>query len=461
MTHVDWIIVAVYLSLNLVIGALSGKGVKDFTIFSVGHRNFTSFVIFCTLSASFIGGGYTIGSAGKVYSSGMIYAFALLGFSVKEILVGVFIAPRMGNFQECLSVGDIIAKSYGKLPQIITGIFAILICAGILGAQINALTSLFGTFFPEVNTDLCVLISFLVILVYCTLGGMRAVVYTDVLQFAILAVGIPLIFFFGLHSIGGWHVLATKIPTDQLLPFGSSHQIYTLLGLFIAFVFGEILVPPYVQRLFMTKPSATRRGTIISGVFSVPFFLITGAIGLISLVANPDIDPNLALPYAILNLTPAVLRGFLVAALVAIIMSSAAGFLNAASVAFINDVLQPIANNKIHKKKLLGIAKVTTVLVGLLSLVFAMGLNNALDILLFSYNLWSPIILVPLLAAIFGCQLRKEHFLAGAIAGFISAMLWLHFTKDTLFLSSATFGIIINLIFFMIAKRAFPALKQA
>lgn len=457
MTHIDWIIVAAYLLLNLVIGALSGRGVKDFSIFSVGHRNFTSLIIFCTLSASFIGGGYTIGSAGKVYSSGMIYAFALLGFSLKEILVGLIIAPRMVHYQNCLSIGDIVAKTYGKLPQIITGVFAILICSGILGAQIHALTSLFDTFFPSLNTHFCVFVSFLVILVYCTLGGMRAVVYTDVLQFVTLAIGIPLIFFFSLHSIGGWDVLVAKTPTEKLLPFTNSHQIYSLLGLFIAFIFGEILVPPYVQRLFMTNPNATRRGTVISGVFSIPFFLITGTIGLISFIANPDINPNLALPYAVLSLTPGVLRGFLVAALIAIIMSSAAGFLNAASVALINDVLQPITKNKISHNRLLGIAKVSTMIVCLFSLMFAMGLNNALDILLFSYNLWSPIILVPLVAAIFSCHVRKRHFLMGAVAGFVGAMLWLHYMENTVFLDSSTFGIMMNLIFFMLAKVIFPA----
>ena len=456
MTHLDWIIVVAYLVLNLVIGALSGKGMKNFTVFSVGHRNFTSLLIFCTLSASFIGGGYTIGTTGKVYTSGMIYAFALLGFSAKEILVGIFLAPRMKHFQTSLSVGDIVAKSYGKVPQVITGIFSILICAGILGAQVHALSSLFDTFFSSGHTHLCMLISFLVILVYCTVGGMRAVVYTDVLQFCILALGIPLIFFFSLQHIGGWDFLVAQTPPEKLLPFSSSHQIYTLVGLFIAFMLGEILVPPYVQRLFMTRPEKTRRGTVISGIFSIPFFLITGAIGLIVLVANPSIDSNLALPYAILNLTPAVLRGFLVAALVAVIMSSAAGFLNAASVALINDVLQPISKHKFSDEKLLGIAKLTTIMVGFLSLAFALRLDNALDILLFSYNLWSPIILVPLVAAIFGYKSRKAHFLIAAASGFISAMLWLHYTHDEVFLNSATVGIMVNLICFMMARKMFP-----
>ncbi|MEM9242997.1 MAG: sodium:solute symporter family protein [Pseudomonadota bacterium] len=445
-----------YLIVTLGIGIFSGRSIRNFSHFAVGHRNFTAFIIFCTLSASYIGGGYTIGNAAKVYSHGMIYAFALLGFSLKEILVGTLIAPRMKHYQDCLSVGDMIAKTYGNSPQIFTGIFAVLICAGILGAQINALSTIFHTFFPEINTLIGVLISFFIIIIYCTLGGMKAVVYTDVFQFLILAVGIPILFISGLHKVGGWSTINTSVPTGFLFPFGSAHQIWVLLGLFIAFMFGEILVPPYVQRLFMTNPKSTCRGTVASGILSIPVFIITGLIGLIAYTNNHTLNSNLALPYVIMNLAPPVLKGFLIAALIAIIMSSAAGFLNAAAISFINDIMQPICRSKIFdlnfsQLALLRITKITTFLVGVLAVFFAMGLKNALDILLFSYNLWSPIVLVPLVAAIFGIAGRGAfHYFISALGGFAGAMLWRGFIANVAYLNSATFGILVNLLLFII-----------
>ncbi len=449
-------IVAAYLVLNLVIGVWAGRNSKGFEHFSVGHRNFSSFLIFCTLSASFIGGGFTIGNAGKVYSSGMIYAFALLGFSLKEILVALIIAPKMQNYKNYFSVGDIVGKAYGKAPQVVTGIFSVLVCAGILGAQITALETVFEIFFPQLNSTVCTLVSYIVILAYCALGGMRAVVYTDVLQFFLLAIGLPLIFFIGLHAIGGWHVIVEHVPHDHILPFTGTTQIYTLIGLFIAFMFGEILVPPYVQRLFMTDPKSTRLGVLASGLFSIPFFLIVGAIGLIAYVAAPDLNPNLALPYVLLHFAPVYLRGILVAAIVAVVMSSASGFLNAAAVAFTNDLVKTMTPNRFSDKQLLRIAKIVTVIVGLSSILFAMGFKNALDVLLFSYNLWSPIVLVPLLAAIFGVRANALHCLLGGLSGFAAAMLWLHYTQDALFLTSAPFGILVNLLFFFGSRALLP-----
>ena len=122
----DLIIIIAFLIANLVIGYLSSKKIVSFESFSVGNRSFSSVLIFCTLSATFIGGGYTIGNAGKVFSGGMVFAFALLGFSLKEILVATFIAPRMDNFRDCHSVGDMMQKSYGLKAKYVTGTLVII-----------------------------------------------------------------------------------------------------------------------------------------------------------------------------------------------------------------------------------------------------------------------------------------------------------------------------------------------
>ncbi|MHC4495172.1 MAG: sodium:solute symporter family protein, partial [Planctomycetota bacterium] len=94
----DSAIIILYLGVILLVGMWSGKGMKSLRDFSVSHRSYGSLVIFATLSASFIGGGYSIGLASKVFSLGIVNIVALWGFSLKEILVAKFIAPRMDNF---------------------------------------------------------------------------------------------------------------------------------------------------------------------------------------------------------------------------------------------------------------------------------------------------------------------------------------------------------------------------
>lgn len=445
----DLSIIGVFLIFNLFIGYLSSKNILNFEQFSVGHRSFSSLLIFCTLSATFIGGGYTIGNAGKVYTHGIVYSFALLGFSLKEILVASFIAPKMDQYRDCHSVGDMVAKTYGVKAKMFTGILSLLVCGGIMGAQVGALSAVIQTTLP-INPTLGALVALAVLLVYASLGGMRAVVFTDAFQFCILIIGIPLTFFIGLHAIGGWETITKTVPHDYLYFLSTPKSISLFILLFITFIFGETLVPPYVQRLFMAKSAHhTFKGTLASGLVSIPVFLICGGIGLIAYTLNADINPNDAFPLLINTVLPVGIRGFVIAALLSIILSSAAGFLNAASISFINDIVKPLSKNPQNTNHL-QMARLCTVIVGIISIVFALSIQNVLDILLAAYNFWSPIILIPLIAAIFGVKGNAARFFIAAFCGICGSLLWEYALHKPLGLSPILFGLVCNLCAFVI-----------
>jgi SSS family solute:Na+ symporter len=114
---IDYTIFAAFLSLTLLIGTYAGRNVKDLSQFAVGGRRYGTFALFATLSASYIGGGYTFGLSEKVFVSGAVYILCLLGFSLQQILVGKFLAPKMANYRDSFSVGDIIAEHYGRTSE--------------------------------------------------------------------------------------------------------------------------------------------------------------------------------------------------------------------------------------------------------------------------------------------------------------------------------------------------------
>ncbi len=449
---VDVVIIIGFLLANLFIGFLSSKKIKGFDNFSVGDRSFSSFLIFCTLSATFIGGGYTLGNAAKVYSGGMVFAFALLGFSLKEVLVAAFVAPRMDRFRDCHSVGDMIEKSYGVRAKQVTGVFSVLVCGGILGAQVGALSAIIRVTLG-INPVVGVLIAFAVLLTYATLGGMRAVVFTDTLQFLILVIGIPLTFFIGLKHVGGWQHVVQTVPHSYLHFLSTPKEWMFFLLMFVTFMFGETLVPPYVQRLFMAKSSKeTFKGTLWSGIVSIPIFLLCGGIGLVAYTYNAQLSPNDALPVLVNNTLSVGFRGLVIAALLAIILSSAAGFLNAAAISFVNDLVKPMSRHP-GKVNFLLMARLSTLLVGLIALVFALLIHNVLDILLAAYNFWSPIILVPLLMVIFQVKAKARDFFAGSLAGIVGALLWQYGFSEPWGVSPILFGITCNGLAFWLSKR--------
>src|SRR5690606_22496684 len=126
MNAIDYWIVGGYLFLILALGLNAGRKVHSLSQFSVAGRGYGRCVVFATLSASYIGGGFTMGNAAKVYEIGIMNIIAIWGFSLKEILVSVYLAPRMKQFPNAISAGDITGEAYGKPIKVLTGVFGIM-----------------------------------------------------------------------------------------------------------------------------------------------------------------------------------------------------------------------------------------------------------------------------------------------------------------------------------------------
>ena len=211
----DLAIISLYLGGVLLFGLWYGRGIKDLGEYAVAGKAYSAPVIFATLSASFIGGGFSMGNAEKVFRFGIMNIVALFGFSLSQILIARYIAPRMGRYEDAISVGDIMKKNYGTKAKIFTGFFALIACAGILGAQIGAMGHIFNVFLgiPKFSG---ILIGIGIVLIYVTAGGMKSVVGTDVIQFIFLVIGIPLTLIIAIHHAGGVSAIVNTVPVEYL-----------------------------------------------------------------------------------------------------------------------------------------------------------------------------------------------------------------------------------------------------
>lgn len=445
-------IIIIYLFVVLLVGLWAGRNVSGLKEYATAGKSFGTLVIFATLSASFIGGGFSIGNAEKVFLVGISNIVALWGFSLKEILVARFIAPRMENYPDAISVGDIMEPHYGRGARIFSGIFGMLLCAGILGAQIGAMGYIFNLFFG-IDRVWGIFIGCGIIITYTAVGGMRSVVWTDVIQFVVLAVGIPLTLYFCVEHVGGWEVIQKAVPSTHLSLSMEPMALVALCALFLTFLLGETLVPPYLQRLLIGKGAKeVARGTMLSGLFSIPFFAMTGLIGLVALTMDPGLDANLSMPFVIREALPLFLQGIVAAAIVSIIMSSADSFLNSAAIAFSNDLVRPLRKTPLDSVTELRMARITTLLVGIFSVVFALSINSIIDILIYAYNFWAPTVMVPLAIAILGFPTSRRRFIAGALAGISATVIW-NTLGTPLGIDGLVIGALSNLVVFFAVDR--------
>ncbi len=424
MTTIDYCIIALYLLVVCLVGLWGGRNIKDLREYAVAHRSYGAFVLMATLSASFIGGGFSFGNADKVFSGGLIVSAALWGFSLMLILVATYIAPKVEAFRDCISTGDILAKQLGKEARILAGVLGSFVCTGILAAQIGAIGAIFSQF-TSLSFLQSVFLGCSIVIVYTAFGGMKAVVMTDVIQFLLLIVFIPVTFFLGVEYLGGFETVMDTAPERF---FALPEGIYgwtAWIGLFLSFVIGETLVPPYVQRLLIAKNAkATQRGIMASGIISIPFFILTGAIGLLAFLIDADIPSKLAMPMVIEAVLPVGLKALAAAAIISVVMSSADSFLNAGTVCLIEDVFRPLApkSTLLTPKYELRLSKLLTLFLGAGAVFLALKIENVLDVLLFAYNFWAPVILIPLVCILMQQKVAKRAFWLSACVGFVTVL---------------------------------------
>jgi SSS family solute:Na+ symporter len=455
----DIIIVFGYLFVALVLGVWASKG-ASFEDYRTGGRQYPAWIIFVSISASFIGGGFTLGLADKTFLYGVIYIIAICGFSLKEILIALVIAPRMQSFRAVITVGDIMEQAFGKRAKVITGIASVLVCGGIIGAQVSACGSLIHTFLgppPAVGA----LLAASIVIIYSTLGGMKSVVTVDILHFSVFALILPLVLVFGIYEIGGPTTFFQSLPQTHVSIPGTI-EIKTFVILFISFFLGETLIPPYIQRLLIGKTIRdTKLGTLSSGVFSIFFFCMIGLIGMVALILAPDLPSTFALPYVIQTVMPIGLKGLAIAAMLAVIMSSVDSFLNSIAIACSHDILAPLNMIRKNKNQELIITRLVTVMIGAGAVIISLTLSSSIDILLYSYQFWTPFILTPFIAAIFGIKSNYRAFVISTITGTTGVALW-NFISHTYAnnridstLDGTIFGVVLNSLTFIIYHHYF------
>jgi len=387
----DICIIVAYLVLALIVGFFQGRNIKTMKDFSIASRSYSTPVLMATIIATSIGGGATMGTSEKVFSFGIIFVFVVLAKPLCMIFIAYFFTHRMKKFDGMFSVGEMMGSLYGKNARLITGVSATLLSTGIVGGQIAAIGYLLNAF-TGISYFWGIIIGCLTVTFYSVFGGIRAVTATDVLQFCILIITIPMVCVAGLNRIGGYSNMFNAIPATHLEIFHPKGGFAQYVALFfsMAIIF---LNPPVIQRMLMAKDAAQIKSSmLLSVVLRTPFIFIIGLIGLLALALNPEIDSNKALIYLIDTILPIGIKGLVIAGMLAVTMSTADSFINTAGISLVHDVIRPLKKEKMSDDKELFLTRLLTSFIGILSIFAAISFKSITDIVLFTLKFWAPIV---------------------------------------------------------------------
>lgn len=161
---------------------------------------------------------------------------------------------------------------------------------------------------------------------------------------------------------------------------------------------------------------------VIGGLVAIPVYLLVGIIAFVSAILYPGIESSLAFAHLINTTLPAGVKGIAVIGLFSVVMSTADSYLNAAGICLVHDTIKPLSS--MSEKQELLVTRLTTLLLGIFATVVALSFSSILNMMLFSFNFWGPIIVIPLYAILLGYKVNANCFFGGAICGALTFTVW-------------------------------------
>ncbi|MEM7231257.1 MAG: sodium:solute symporter family protein, partial [Planctomycetota bacterium] len=419
-----------YLALLLWIGVRSARQVKTSVDFALAGRNVGFWVILATTAATMVGGGSTVGSVAKAATHGLAFLVATFGLHLQLMFTGLFVAPRLRDLQ-LITVGDFIEEKYGRLARGLAVLNCAVFLIGALAAQLVAMGKITESLLG-IDYEWALVIGSTVTVFYATVGGIRAIIKTDVLQFVILFVGITTAAAILYAEHGGFAGFHEKLGDAPFRLTNEEFSAKAVISLFVAFLFGEMFTPPYATRSFIARNRSHARWGIAGGG-AVLFLFLPISIFVLSLSANMDPEIVAAMTKDKQNAFSMLIRvtfhpvfaGVMIAALVAAVMSSADSCLSCGSTVVMEDIFRRYFRRDASDESLLRVARVSTVVGGVAATLFAWRWPDIIDLLEFVYDFWAPGMVLPFIVGVFWYKKeRAPAVVASMVCGLAATVAW-------------------------------------
>ncbi len=450
--YIDITIVVGYLVFCIIIGLLKYGKIKNIRDYTLGAKSFPTSVLIATTLATTTGPGLILGNVGKAYELGFIFILSMIFEPVSWLITAKIFAPNLENFKKLkfISLGDMMEYWYGNSGRWIANVLSIIITISVITMSATAIGYLLHYFFdiPE-NTGM--IIGIAVVTLYSAFGGITAVAFTDVFQFLIFFVALPIACTIGYKSSGSMENVIAKLPQTHITL--DMHDIPLFLSL-VLFVIVPNVDIPYMQRALMAK---SKKQFVTSfravSILMVPLLLVVSLIGIIMCAFNPNINPNIALYLFMDSFLYTGIKGLLIAGLLAVVMSTQDSYLNTTSSLISRDICKKIWPSLTDKQELL-IARLSCVAISAVSILAVFFKAGILDISWLSNNFWMPLVTFPLVAGLVGARISNKSFNVLIVLSLSTTVITRFFT-GTFDTRSLAVGVITSIIVLFVGNRKY------
>jgi len=432
MHPVDLTIFVLYIIGLLAFGFFFFRKNKSGDDYYVGGRSMKDYHVGLSVVATDVGGGFSIGLGGLGFVMGISGSWMLFTGLIGAWLAAVFLIPKVKRnraFDNAYTFPQLFEYYYSPNVALVAAIISAIGYAGFTSSQMLAGAKLASGTFADLDQQSALYIMGTVAVVYTVLGGLKAVIYTDTVQWALLMFGLV---FIGLPiaylEIGGLDAIRATLPPEMLSLSNISWQdmVYWAVTIIPIWFVGMTLY----QRIYACKDERTaKRAWYLAGLFEWPVMAFLGVLlGLFARVAVDqgmfeylgaadisDTDPETGLPMLLRTVLPVGLMGIMMSAYFSAILSTADSCLMASSGNVVTDIIGRFTPFDPDSSRFVKISQVATLIIGILALLLASAMTNVLNLMLDSYAFMVSGLFVPVIGALFW----KNSTPAGAMTAMI------------------------------------------
>jgi SSS family solute:Na+ symporter len=434
---IDVVIIAIYFLCLIAIGyyvMISKKTTGETESFLAADRNMGIIRTTGSCAATDIGGGFSIAMGGLGFSLGFSGSWLMAVSAISAVLAAFLMVPKVKRWADRikgLTTGDLFAARFDSRTGLMAAILVGLSWFTFVGGQVIAGAKLVSGVLG-LPVTLTIVAAGAVILTYTAMGGLKAVMSTDVLQVITLLVGIILIAVpIGFFRVGGINGLVEKLsasPESAMLLDWGAVSWKEAVGWFLSIFPVWFISIATVQRVIAAKDERTAKlGVFLTGFpIEWPLFAIgTTLIGMFARALLPDLaDPEFATPALITAILPVGLTGLVVAAYIAAVLSTADSCLVGSVAIFVNDIYWKLVNPSASDRELIKASRITTIVLGILAIGLAYMVPRIIELVLYAYTFGAAGLFFPMLALLFWKRATAAGAFWSILLGGGSAVLW-------------------------------------
>lgn len=407
------------------------KALNSYEEYSHCGRSLTIGFIIFTYLATWIGGGTIVGLVGKTYGAGAgQYWIIAISFVVQLFFAFLFL-PRIRHLRQSSIAGFLSMRypDYGQLIRLPVTIGILIRNVTMTGMQFGALGYMI-TYIFGINSNLSVLLIFLIITAYTLLSGLWGVVVTDIFQGILQTAGIIMLVVLTVKLSGGideiYKFYQSTNNESYLNILNFQKSTFNLIKYILAFgVFFFMSDQTDWERIYSSKSSKTAFwGFLIPLIISLIILVLPSYLGVFQRALSLGHAESQYIIYQfIFESIDIKMAIFILIGLIAAIMSSADSFMLASGIIFSNDIVKRFINQNASDKELIFWTRAFIIVTGAMGFAFAINSSDIIYIWLTGIGMASIIVVPAYFLAWFSKIANSLGCISGMCAGIFYCIL--------------------------------------